>query len=70
MSQIYRTKDGDMLDAICYERYGSTDGTVEAVLSSNPGLAERGPVYDAGVDIELPDAVSSATTKTTFALWA
>lgn len=69
MSQTYRTKDGDMLDAICFERYGSTYGTVEAVLAANPGLAELGPVYEAGLDIELPDAVASATTKTTFALW-
>lgn len=69
MSQTYRTKDGDMLDAICFERYGATSGTVEAVLAANPGLAELGPVYDAGVDILLPDIAATAATKTTFSLW-
>jgi phage tail protein X len=69
MSQTYRTKDGDMLDAICFERYGSTAETVEAVLIANPGLAELGPVYVAGIDILLPEISPTTTKKTTFALW-
>jgi phage tail protein X len=51
----YRSKDGDMVDAICWRYYGRTAGAVEAVLDANPGLADRGPVLDAGVVIELPD---------------
>ncbi|MFK4764554.1 tail protein X [Desulfobaculum sp. SPO524] len=51
----YRTKDGDMVDAICHRHYGRTAGVVEAVLEANPGLADEGPVLAAGVAILLPD---------------
>lgn len=32
---IYNTKDGDVLDDICYRFYGHLDGTVEKVLEAN-----------------------------------
>jgi phage tail protein X len=51
----YITKDGDMVDRICFRMYGRTADVTEAVLAANPGLAERGPVLDAGVAIILPD---------------
>ncbi|MCL6417850.1 tail protein X [Aestuariirhabdus sp. Z084] len=44
-----------MLDRICIEYYGYSNGAVEAVLKHNPGLATLGSVYDAGVIIELPE---------------
>lgn len=50
----YITKDGDMLDQICAAYYGATDGYVERVLAANPGLADRGEVYPAGISITLP----------------
>lgn len=53
MSEVYRTLDGDMLDAICKTRLGS-EVHVPTVLAANPGLAARGPVYPAGVPITLP----------------
>ena len=31
---IYNTKDGDVLDDICYRFYGHLDGTVEKVLKA------------------------------------
>lgn len=31
----YITKDGDMLDAICWRHYGRTRGVVEQVLEAN-----------------------------------
>lgn len=49
----YRTKDGDVLDAICLTHYGTT-APVEEVLDANRGLAALGPVLPAGVLIELP----------------
>jgi phage tail protein X len=60
----YRTKDGDMLDWICAKHYGRTSGAVEAVLEANPGLADLGPVYEAGTLIQLPilPATESAAT--------
>lgn len=54
MSGTYRTIEGDMLDAICKARLGS-EAHVPAVLAANPGLADLGPVYPAGVLIMLPD---------------
>ena len=50
---LWRTTDGDMLDAICRAHYG-TERHVPAVLAANPGLAALGPVYAAGVQITLP----------------
>ena len=55
-----RTKDGDMLDAICKTHLGS-EQTVPAVLDANPGLAALGAVYAAGVRIDLPAAAPAAT---------
>ena len=54
MSSLYRTIDGDMLDAICKAQLGS-ESHITAVLEANPGLAALGPVYPAGVLITLPD---------------
>ena len=64
---IYRTKDGDMLDAICHSELGRADLVVQ-VLEANPHLADLGPVYPAGVLITLP-TVRAETTKPTVRLW-
>lgn len=57
MPTIYQTREGDMLDAICAVHYGWSDlgEAVVQVLDANPGLADLGAVYDAGVMITLPD---------------
>lgn len=55
MASTYRTRDGDMLDDICWRQYGLQSGAVELVLEANPGLADLGPVFSSGVLIELPD---------------
>lgn len=52
---FYTTVDGDRLDRICAAHYGAVTGFVERVLADNPGLAELGAVYVAGVVIFLPD---------------
>lgn len=59
---LYRTTQGDMVDAICLGHYGSTD-MVEAVYDVNPGLAARGPVLPAGVLITLPDAAPQPVAR-------
>ncbi|BBD08441.1 tail protein X [Desulfovibrio ferrophilus] len=64
----YRSKDGDMIDDICHRHYGRTDGTVEAVLKANQGLADLGPVLEAGVIINLPDLPDPEPEKGT-SLW-
>jgi phage tail protein X len=51
----YTTKDGDVLDSICWKYYGSTNGTVEKVLEANRHLANLPAIFAAGVKIILPD---------------
>lgn len=67
MSRLYRTSDGDMLDAICARELGS-ERHVASVLEANPGLAALGPVYQAGLKITLPD-VSEPVTRGQVRLW-
>jgi phage tail protein X len=63
----YRTKQGDVLDAICRELLGD-ESHAPAVLAANPGLADLGPVYAAGILIALP-VVSSPVASGTIKLW-
>lgn len=67
--QRYRCQDGDMLDAICFSYYGYSSGAVEMVLEANPGLADLGAVYSAGLEIDLPDLAQSAKDAETIKLW-
>ena len=64
---IYVTKDGDMLDAICLAKLGS-ETHAPIVLDANPHLADRGPVYVAGISIDLPD-VSAPVAAGQVRLW-
>ena len=41
MAKTCRTLDGDKLYTICHNAYGHLNGSVEAVLEANPGLAAR-----------------------------
>jgi len=66
----YQTKDGDMIDAICYRYYGVSSGYMEKVLAANPGIAVQGPVYPAGVLIELPDVQASAVQTDRKTIWS
>ena len=61
----YRTKDGDMLDAICWRYYAQQAGAVEA----NPGLADAGTVFPAGILIELPSLPEPCQAIQTLRLW-
>ncbi|WP_042266796.1 tail protein X [Paraburkholderia heleia] len=54
---------GDTVDAICWRYYGRTDGTVEAVLEANEGLADLGVVLPLGTLVDLPDLTTVQTTK-------
>lgn len=71
--QVYTTKQGEMLDEICFRFYGRTAGTVEAVLEANPGLSALPPVFEEGTTIVLPDLGLTGdrpTTKETVRLWS
>ena len=63
----YRTNQGDVLDAICLDLLGD-ESHAPAVLATNPGLADLGPIYPAGVMISLP-VFSSPVTSGTIKLW-
>jgi len=65
----YVTKDGDVLDAICWKYYGSTTGVVEKVLQANHHLAELGAIFSAGVKIALPDLAQEEETESV-KLWS
>jgi len=56
-------QQGDTVDALCWRHYGRTDGTVEAVLEANAGLADYGPVLPHGLAVELPELASIAPTQ-------
>ncbi len=67
MATTCRTSDGDLLDTICHNYYGRLDGTMEAVLAANQGLADEAQPYRAGVVIFLPDM--PAPTQELVMLW-
>lgn len=66
----YTTRYGDTVDYICWRHYGSErNGTTEAVLAANMGLAERGAVLPAGVAITLPALAKPAKRQQLVNLW-
>ena len=65
----YRTKDGDVLDALCHKHYGRETGALEAVLTANPGLADQGPVLPACLLIILPDLPEPVPRRQPVRLW-
>lgn len=67
MATTCRTSDGDMLDVICHNFYGHLNGSTEAVLDANQGLADEPQPYRAGVVIVLPDLPSP--TAEVVSLW-
>lgn len=66
---IYRTTQGEMVDAICRRVYGDESGYVEAVLDANPGLAASGVPLPARTEIALPNAARAADAVSMVFLW-
>ncbi len=64
---IYRTRDGDTVDAICWRYYGRASAA-EQVYEANRDLAERGAILPAGLEITLPD-LAPAEPASTIRLW-
>ena len=53
--RFYVSSQGDVLDAIALEHYGTgSSEVVQTILAVNRGLASLGPVLPAGVRITLP----------------
>lgn len=56
MAQRYRTSEGDTVDLIVWNYYGTQAGQmVEQVLEANPGLSDQGAKLPAGLVVVLPD---------------
>lgn len=53
------TRDGDVLDDLCWWHYARVD-VLPAVLEANPDLAQLPPVLTAGMVILLPDLPTPA----------
>lgn len=67
MATTCRTSDGDLLDTLCHQYYGHLNGSVEAVLDANQGLADEPQPFRAGVLIVLPEL--PAVTEAALRLW-
>ena len=69
VSSLHSSSDGDMLDAVALAHYGSHDAAVlEAILEANPGLADQGPIWPAGLEVILP-AFETPQAQETAQLW-
>lgn len=68
MARVYNTKDGDVLDDICFRQYGTSDAVI-TVLEANPNLADQGAILTAGIAIILPDYTPEAIEDTD-TLWS
>jgi len=63
-----RAIQGDTVDRICFRHYGYTAAVTEAVLESNHGLAEQGPIIAMGTRVRLPE-VPAQPARQTVQLW-
>ncbi len=66
---IYKTKDGETLDFICWKYYGKTEGIVEQVLKVNRHLAELPPILKANIQINLPVIEVKKQSNKKIKLW-
>lgn len=66
----YKTREGDMLDAICIAHYKNVplDQSMNTVLAANKGLAALGAILPEDTVIELPEIVAIDVTPT-IQLW-
>jgi phage tail protein X len=62
----YTTKDGDVLDWICWKHYG-TATVLEQVLDANPTLTDE--KLPAGIVVKLPYIPSIKSKKQEIKLW-
>lgn len=69
MAMTCRTSDGDVLDTLCQAYYGHLNGTVEAVMEANQGLAEQRQPFSAGLLIRFPDMPNVEAEAEQVTLW-
>jgi phage tail protein X len=69
MAISIRAQQNDTVDALCWRHYGRTAGVTEAVLETNPGLADNGPTLPKGLLVQMPEAHSAAPQRQLVNLW-
>ncbi len=62
----YTSKDGDILDWICWKHYGTT-AVIEKVLSANPTITDY--ELSAGTIVNLPHIESIQDKRREIKLW-
>lgn len=63
-------RDYERLDKVARSQLGTErGGTVESILSINPGLASLGPILPIGTIIKLPARPSGVTRKVVSRIW-
>jgi phage tail protein X len=62
----YTTKEGDVLDWICWKHYGTT-AVLEQILAANPDLIDE--KLPAGMIVKLP-YITSIKSKKEIKLWS
>ena len=66
---VYTTKDGDVVDDICFKYYGNFLDAVELVYESNKHLAYFPPILPSGIDIVLPEYSAPVYTGNVLTIW-
>jgi phage tail protein X len=64
---VYATKEGDVLDWICWKHYGTT-AVLEQILAANPDLTDEKLPTD--VVVRLPYTASIKSKKQEIKLWS
>ncbi|WP_150467427.1 tail protein X [Francisella sp. SYW-9] len=63
---IYKTKDGEMLDNICFKYYGTSEAIIQ-VLAANRHLAQY-TILPINIDIVLPE-IEEPSPQRKITLW-
>jgi len=69
MPVTVRAQQNDTVDALCWRHYGRTAGVTEAVLETNPGLADHGPTLPQGQAVQMPETQTAAPQRQMVNLW-
>lgn len=69
MAEIYTTRQGETVDIACWNHYGRTRETVEAVLLANPDLSLLDVILPIGTPILMPDINTAPTASSLISLW-
>jgi phage tail protein X len=71
MADILTARQGDTLDELLWRERGLGPEVLDAVLTANPGLADRGDVLPIGTTVTVPEtATQIVTVSETVQLWS